>query len=360
MPTSFELFLLDNRKGDGVIALARRGADTAIEHMPVDAALAKLADFGRVLGRAVAGNGNRPTATELVRFGNDLFNYLFRGDLKRLYDRLPIGAVSLQILTDRTEIKEVPWEYLVTPDRQPSPHRERSVVRVQPTCGIDSPEPKKYSKKVGVLFVSAEPVDQAGLNWEDIAAVLDRTFNAEMPGQVSVKVIEGATRQGLLHAINSENFDVFHFLGHGVIRSGVGHLVLEEIKTGNSDYLSAIDLARALAGKGIRLAILSACLTGAGKYADDFGVVATALIRAGIPAVVANQYPIPIKSISPFVGSIYTTLVRNGNIDSAVADGRVALAVGIGGTTDGNAVVEWGIPTLYRLADAQQIFQVQL
>jgi hypothetical protein len=58
-----------------------------------------------------------------------------------MYDRLPAGPVSLQILSDRAEIKEVPWEYLVTPDRQPSPHRERSVIQVQPTCDIYSPGP---------------------------------------------------------------------------------------------------------------------------------------------------------------------------------------------------------------------------
>jgi CHAT domain-containing protein len=233
------------------------------------------------------------------------------------------------------------------------------VVRVQPTCGIDSPAPKKFGTNARVLFVSAEPIDQAGLSWEDIAAVIERTLAAEIPGEVSVKVIEGATRRGLLQAVNRETFDVFHFFGHGTLKGSIGHLVLEESKTGNSDYLSAPDLAVALAGKGVRLAILSACLTGAGRFTDDFGVIATALIKAGIPAVVANQYPIPIKSISPFVGSIYSSLVRNGNIDSAVANGRVALAVGIGGATVGNAVVEWGIPTLYRLADAQQIFQGQ-
>lgn len=359
MLTAFELFLLDNGTGDGVIALARRGSDTAIERIPADAALKKLADFGRHIGRAVTGNDIRPTATELTGFGNELFKYLFRGELKRLYDRLPTGAVTLQILSDRPEIKDVPWEYLAMPDRQPSPHRDRSVVRIHPTCGIDSPEPKKYSKKVRVLFVSSEPVDQEGLNWEDIAAVLDRTFRAEMPEEISVKVIEGATRQGMLRAVNNETFDVFHFFGHGVLKNGVGHLVLEEIRTKRSDYLSATDLARALAGKGVRLAILSACLSGAGKYTNDFDIIATALIKAGIPAVVANQYPIPIRSISPFVGSIYSTLILNGNIDSAVADGRVILAVGIGGSIGNNAVVEWGIPTLHRLPEAQQIFQVQ-
>lgn len=358
MATLFELFLLDQRKTDSVIVLARRGADTAIEHIPMDATLKALGEFGHALGNVVTGNvSTRPTAADLTKFGRDLFDFLFRGSLKTMYDRLPAGSVSLQILSDRPEIKEVAWEYLVTPDRQPSPHRERSVVRVQPTCGIYSPGPKKYGRKVRVLFVSADPVDQIGVDWSDVAPVIERAMSAQMPVEFTIKVIEGATRGGLIAAIARESFDVFHFFGHGDLKANVGQLVLQDIKTGKSDFLSAPELAVALAGKGVQLAILSACLSSAGKHDDDFGVLASALIAAGIPAVVANQYPIPIKSISPFVGSVYASLARDGDIDRAVAEGRVALAVGIGGTTGGNAVVEWGIPTLYRLPDAQQLFQ---
>lgn len=356
MPTSFELYLIDTRKSADVVALARRGSDTAIEHLPIDSSLKKLGDMGRSIGNALTGNGNLLTAAEVKSFGGDLFNYLFRGQLRTLYDRLPQGSVSLQILSDRTEIKEVPWEYLLTPDRQPAPNRERTVIRVQPTCGIDSLAPKRL-KNVRVLFVSADPVDQIGVDWKEIEAVMQRAFAGQMPDEVSVRVVEGATRQGLLAAIARTSFDVFHYFGHGDLVGGVGQLVLQDVKTGNSEFFSATDLAIALNGKGVQLAILSACLSGAGNHADDFGILATALIRAGIPAVVANQYPIPIESISPFVGSLYSSLLALGNIDLAVAEGRAMLAAGIPGAAAGN--VEWGIPTLYRLADGQQIFQVQ-
>jgi hypothetical protein len=355
---SLELFLLDQRKSDGVIALARRGPDTAIEHLPLDAHLAELAAFGRCLGDAVTGNAKRPGKADLTRYGCDLFGFLFRDSLITLYNKLPAGPVSLQILTDRSEIKEVPWEYLVTPDRQPSPHRERSVIRVQPTCGIYRCPTKRFGQTVRILFVSADPVDQVAVEWSDVAAVIERAMVAQIPGEVSIKVVEGATRAGLLKIIQAETFDVFHFLGHGVIRSNTAHLVLQSLETGKSDYLSARDLAVALSGKDVQLAFLSACLSAAGNQRDIFGVLASALIASGIPAVVANQYPIPITSIAPFVGSVYRSLGANGDIDRAVAEGRIALAVGIEGTTGGDAVVEWGIPTLHRLPDAQQLFQL--
>lgn len=353
---SFDLFLLDVRNNPAVLALARRGADTAIELIPVDDALTKLNNFGQLIGRAVSGNGQRPSDPDLAAFGTDLFNFLFRGQLRDLYDRLPVGQISIQILSDQPKLREVPWEYLSAPDRMPVPHRDRSVIRIHPTCGVYDTPSKKAIEKIRVLFVSAEPIDQPGVDWRDVKTVLDRELVAQMPGDVKIEVIEGATRADLLSAIASKAFDVFHFFGHGALRSDVGHLVLQDGVSGKSDFLSAEDLAVALAGKGVRLALLSACLSGAGKYDDDFGTVATALIKSGIPAVIANQYNIPIKSIAPFVGAIYGSLARGEGIDQAVADGRVALKVGLRAATGPGAVVEWGIPTLYRLADVQQIF----
>lgn len=355
--TAIDLFLLDAAKAGHAIAVARRGADTAIETLALDASFATLLAFGRSIGQAMIGNAQRPSAAQLEAYGAQLFGYLFRGSLKELYERLPGGAVSVQVLSNRAELREVPWEYLATPDRRPSPHRERRIVRVHPSVGVYATAPKRAAEKIRVLFVSADPIDQEGVDWTEVKAVLDRTLTAQMPGEATIEVIEGATRAGVIEAVTRKRFDVFHFFGHGELRNGVGHLVLQDSRTGASDALSAEDLAVALAGKGVRLALLSACLTGAGRYDDDFGVIATALIRAGIPAVVANQFSIPIKSIAPFVGAIYASLAQGAGIDEAVANGRVALKLGLSGTIGAGAVLEWGIPTLHRLADAQHLFE---
>lgn len=358
MGACLELFLLDKSQSDDVIALARSGPYTAIEHFSVDDTLKNFAKFGQVLSDVVTGSAKRPSKDEMAVFGKGLFDFLFQGSLRDMYSRLPEGHVSLQILSDRREIKEVPWEYVVTPDCQPSPHRNRSVVRVHQTSGLVRTGPKsKSAKKIRVLFVSADPVDQTGVEWIEVQAVIERALKAHMPTEVTLKVVEGATRELLIQAIAREHFDVFHFFGHGVVDNGVGQLVLQDVRTQNSDYLSAQELAVALSGKGVRLAILSACLSGAGNHEAPFGVLASALITSGIPAVIANQYPIPIKSVAPFVGNVYSTLLSEGDIDKAVAEGRVALAIGIGGTIRDEAVVEWGIPTLYRLPDAQQLFK---
>jgi hypothetical protein len=312
---ALDVFLLDIPKTKSAVALARRGADTAIEQITLDATLFNLIDFGRLIGKAMTGNAQRPSAAELEAFGRQLFEFLFRGSLLQLYNRLPAGPISMQVLSDSPELREVPWEYLAMPDRMPTPHRERCVIRVLPTCGVDRPKPKKAHEKISVLFVSADPLDQPGVDWSDVQAVMHRTLMTQMPGEATIDVVEGATRNELLKAITRKKFNVFHFFGHGDLRNGIGHLVLQDTRTGKSDFLSAEDLAVALAGKEVQLAMLSACMTSAGKYDDDFGMIATALIRAGIPAVVANQYSITTKSIASFVGEIYTLLAQGAGID---------------------------------------------
>ena len=108
--TTLELFLLDFPKSNDFIGLARRGDDTAIEHLSIDARFNYLQGFGCLLGKVLTGNGQRPSAIDLTAFGNDLFDFLFQGSLRTLYDRLPTGSVSIMILSDRAEIKAIPWE----------------------------------------------------------------------------------------------------------------------------------------------------------------------------------------------------------------------------------------------------------
>lgn len=354
----FEYFLLDHQSPSEVLAMARRGCDTAIESLSLDGKFAQLAAFGDLIGAVAAGEAaSRPKQSELQKFGRDLFGFLFQASLRDLYMRLPQGPITLQILSNRPQLKQVPWEYLLTPDRQPAPHRDRSIVRIQQTVGIDYSGATTLGKTLRVLVVSADPANYQGVSWEEVSSTIERALSAGMPAEASIKVVAGASRRELVQTIARERFDVFHFIGHGLVNAkGVGGLVLENLDTRLSDFVSGTEIATALAGKNVSLAILSACQTSAGKHSDDFDSVATSLITAGIPAVVANQYPIPYKSLAPFVGSIYTSLIVDGDIAHAVAEGRVALAVMLDQKSDA-ATIEWGLPTLHRLPNARPLFQ---
>jgi hypothetical protein len=357
MADTFELLLLDDRTTNSVLAVGRRDVDTVIEHIPLNASFMTLLHTGRQLGAALSGVGARPTTASLHSYGEDLYRFLFRNVLSQLYSRVRDQRICLQILCDHPQVNEVPWEFLVPPGNLPMPHLDRSVVRIHPTFGIDRPQ-RKLNGAIRVLLVVADPVGQTGIGAAEFIRGVRAIFNEHLPEQVHLTVVEGATRAALLHAIGNHRFDVLHFYGHGdVTPAGVGRLVLQGPTSRAVDYIEASFLANVLGGRNVQLAILSACYSAAGNFANPMDVTATALIATGIPAVIANQYAIPYQSVAPFVATVYRALFQHGDVDVAVAEGRVMLAGALGGTTT-SAPLEWGIPVLYRLSNARQLFDL--
>ncbi|MGX9696676.1 CHAT domain-containing protein [Janthinobacterium lividum] len=352
-----DLFVLTSFAAHQALVIARRGPDTAVAKL--DLAHAEVQAFIQFTDRVenVALGGDRPTADELDEIGKRIFDHIFQHDVLRLYNRVPTANFSIQIATDDPIVQRIPWEFIRPHDRLAVPHRDRCVVRVLPICAPIDPTPSKSLKKLKVLLAVADPVDQAGVTWRDVEYNIRRAIGAQTEGLATLKVIPGATSEALRRALDDESYDVFHFLGHGCVVEGEGRLVLVDVDTKKSDFITAKQVALALSGQNLRLVILSACLSGAGDIKNDFGPVANALLSSGIPAVVANQTSIPTKSVAPFVGALYQRLLREGNIDAAVMSGRLALQDELRKTIPNeSAVVEWGIPALYRLPGGGQLF----
>jgi hypothetical protein len=343
------------------IVYARCGSDVAVSSLPYGPELKKLLAFRDRISEVLLKNLERPRVAELTDFGHKLFEYIINEDVKPLYNRLPLNKrVRIHIMTDRPDLQSLPWEFLQDPTRPPGPWRDRSVVRVVPTIGSPRPEPIKITpggEKLKILFVYADPQNQTFVSWPGVRASIERVFSARMPSEFyELKVIRGTPAE-LVAAFQSNNdrYDIFQFSGHGEIRGGEGHILLLNEANQQSSPLSASQLAGLLNGRGIKLAVLSACLTSAGNAADPFNVVSEALVSSGIPAVIANQLPVPDSSVAAFVGSMYTQLLNTGDIDLAINEARVKLSIELAVQQD--ATLEWGIPTLYRHIAGSKIFE---
>lgn len=348
---SLELSILDAYAQDYAIALARRDDDIAIRKIPFGDEVQALTGFRDRLDTALRGMGTAmaPTATEIEDFGRKLFHFTIGGDLLRLYNRLPQTHVSLKILTNHAELRKLPWEYWQEPD-QALPRTGRCVVRVIPTIGKQAPPPMAESALNNVLLVAADPIGLTGVSWQDIKDTIERVYNSRLgTSKLALTTIEGAEPLELLTELQTRPFDIVHFSCHGDVKDGMGRLMLVNSQTRRTAFITADELGRTLAGRDIRLVILSACDTST-PTAADFGSTAETLIAQGIPAVVANQAPVPNASMAPFVGALYTELRRSGNIDKAVTQGRITLSATKG--------PEWGITTLHRLSGAAQLYQV--
>jgi hypothetical protein len=352
---TLDLSVLDAGSPDHVIAYARGASDLAIAKVPING-ISILTAFSRQFDDFARGRLTQLTQKDVEAYGHALFDFAIRDDVRKLYDRLPATHVRINVLSNRPEVQSLPWEFLIEPNQMSAPRRERSIVRVVPTVGVTPDRPRSFSDKTRILFVSADPADQTAVSWPDVQASIENTFQEQLPDRFALSAHDGATLASFVEAIQSGPFDIFHFSGHGVVRKGEGNLVLTG-RGRKSAYLPASKLIALLGGRGVRLIVLSACDTAAGNFGDGFAVIAEALVRRGIPAVIANQVPVKDNTVAVFVGAVYEQLLQSGDIDLAVGEGRLSLFADLESQESGErAAVEWGIPTLYRHVAAAQVF----
>jgi hypothetical protein len=138
------------------------------------------------------------------------------------------------------------------------------------------------------------------------------------------------TRSDLADALLLGNYQCLHFGGHGGFIEGKGYLGLNE-PDGAPDWLDGDALARlAVNYRATRLVLLNACDTGQTDDGKAFAGLAPQLVRSGVAAVVAMQFPIPDKAAAIFAREFYKRLCvgdEAGQVDVAVAYARSMLAV---------------------------------
>lgn len=359
MTDTLELCVLGADATGTAVVFARGGDDLAIGTVPI-AAVAPLTAFSARLVQLSTGAHVSVTPTDLEQFGRDLFDVVIRGDVRDLYNRLPATHVRIHLLSNQPQLQALPWEFFIEPGSPLAPRLERSIVRIVPTVGAPAPSARPLGQPTRVLFVVADPSDLPDTGWTVLEASISDVFKEQIPARFTVTPVLAATEKSLLGTLQSGAFDILHFSGHGTVLKGEGHLVLTN-RSRTSVFVSATKLMTYLRGRNLQLVILSACNSSAGGFDRDFSVIAKSLVQGGIPAVVANQLPVLIETVAPFCAALYRQLLLTGDIDKAVAEGRLSLFAefadrGSRIAATNRATLEWGIPTLYRHSGASQLF----
>jgi CHAT domain-containing protein len=137
--------------------------------------------------------------------------------------------------------------------------------------------------------------------------------------------------------------DVVHFVGHGDFdeKEREGSLLLED-EQGRPRRLGSEALRQVLCGRGLRLVFLNACETGRGGRVEWNRGVAPALVAAGLPAVVANQYPVLDSAATAFARELYAQLAVGRALGDAVREARVAVSRDLG-----PAAIDWAVPVVF-------------
>ena len=101
--------------------------------------------------------------------------------------------------------------------------------------------------------------------------------------------------------------------------------------------------------RSLRLVVLNACEGARSARDDPFGGVAQALVRQGIPAVIAMQFEISDPAALVFSQSFYQAIADGLPVDVAMVEARMAMFA------EGHEV-EWATPVLYLRSPDGRVF----
>ncbi|MGB0383452.1 MAG: CHAT domain-containing protein [Ardenticatenaceae bacterium] len=289
------------------------------------------------------------------RVGRELYQTLFPKEVGAAFKmafnqaRTQRQAVALQLRFDdnAVQLARYPWELLHDGQRQ-----LLSGGAVELTRYMAYPEaalPLPVAAPWRLLYIAARPGDLQSLPAEkERLAVWNSLQSLSDNGQLTLDRLDPPTYDALLEQMDVPNYHLIHFDGHGVFARRCptcdtmhypdvttcqscalplddvppqGYLAFEN-SAADADYVSTEEMENLLLGSQVRLVLLSACQSAVVQGESLFGGLAPGLIRAGVPAIVAMQFSVPVKAAIEFAKGFYGALARGESLPRAVALGR--------------------------------------
>lgn len=274
--------------------------------------------------------------TLLADLGGALFRWLFppalESHLRIAWDRARRNGMGLRLRLsiDAPELAVWPWELLHDPVREHTFAVSPSTLLVRyfdQAAAFGAPANQRAELPLNLLLVLPAAPD---LDLERERRTVE-TVAAAMPDALRVHTLQGViTRLDLADALLLGKYDMVHFSGHGVFVDGRGYIALNK-PDGTQDWVHSGALSRLAVNYGsIKLVVLNACSSGQVNENRAFQGLAPQMVRYGVPAVVAMQYPINDDAATTFSREFYKRLCLGedaGQVDVAATYARSMLAV---------------------------------
>ena len=292
--------------------------------------------------------GSLPAPEDLLAFGGQLFETLFQGDVRRLYDEARARQRGRRldfVLTSMVPwIAEKPWEFAYDRSRRSflateEIHFVRNVLTSVPADEV-APRPGPLR----MLVVSAQPIGFGRLSIEQETEVIRRGFQPLIDAGLATVQVRARITPWALHAeLLNGDYTVVHFIGHAQFNEQTqeGELIFED-ERGGPIRVGERSAREIFCRRGIRLVFLNACQTAAGSRSDFNTGVAQSLVAHGLPALVANQYSVLDASATQFSRHFYWLLAQGRSIGEAAREARI----GVNYLIDGE-VIDWAVPVVY-------------
>lgn len=301
---------------------------------------------------------SRSVSRSLAETGGRLFRALFHEAVREVYllcrgrsESTPDRGLRIRLVLpvdtpDSALLQALPWELLYC--EQTDDYLARSeltpVVRqlVIPWASSSFAGPPPERLRILIAMASPDGSDRLD-DLEERGRILKAWCEQE---RVEVELLPNATLSSLREELRSRHYHVLHFIGHGSFdaEAGAGTLLFEA--PGRRPHrVSGKLLADAVRGsRELRLVFLNACETGRLAWRpgqDPLSGTAAALVRRGVPAVIANQFPISDPAATVFSEAVYRSLARGSSLEAAVGDGRFAIH------QEDTSSWEWVTPALF-------------
>ncbi len=251
--------------------------------------------------------------------------------------------VRLFIEANASELNALRWETLRDPDNDaPLITGERIIFSRYFASGDSRPVNQKEKSELNALVVVANPKNLSEYNLAPINDHEELSRAKSGLEGIRIRTLSGATLNNIVDGLRECN--ILYLVCHGTMKNGEPLIYLEN-DSGGVEMASGNELATRLKElqKIPRMVVLISCQsagTGEQVQAGNKGSLAAlgpCLAGAGIPAVLAMQGNLLIKTAEKFIPVFFRELQRDGQIDRAMAFAR--------GTVRDQP--DWWVPVLF-------------
>lgn len=304
--------------------------------------------------------GSEPREPVVVEeLGRRLFRSLFPREIERCF-REAMGIVRgrggdrqdhglrVRVTFDRKEdlavLATLPWEFLWEEGQFVNRCRLTPVVR-----SVNErlpPVPGEIESPLRVLLIPSDPKDMPPLKTRQEAKLVTKALKRN-PG-IEAVTLDHLRIDQLRSQVVDGSYHVVQFMGHGGFHENEFVLYFEGAD-GKAEPVTGMLFAEFLhAIPGLRLVVLNSCWSAAlprHSGQDPFKGVAVSLMRRGIPAVVAMQFPISDPAAIAFSRAFYDRIAAGDPVSAAVTEGRLAI---MGRQPES---FEWATPVVFLAGD---------
>ena len=297
---------------------------------------------------------------EAQAFGQALFDALFRGEVRVLYNSSRYQAAEegkllrFALGIEPQELAPLPWETLY--DTQFTEYVCHATPLVRYTAILESDQPPITTPPLRILGMIVNPGDGPPPAAEGEKQHLEEAIShLQALELVELEWVEGQSARSLVQALERQEWHVFHFIGDGGLERNTGEgFVIMDDDAGQSRRLSATQLRWLLSKcKSLQLVWLSACAGARGDRPDRFTSTAALLVQKGIPAVLSAQLGANSPAAEAFAEAFYAALAASMPLDLATTKGRMAIH------TERSNTPSWGAPVLHSHSPDLQLFERQ-